>query len=200
MQTKHICALVLIWTKGDVGAPLNRFKPSSKIFSLTVPRRCLFVDHLCYFCLVLLCLSCTSVCWCLVVTCWERADLLALVCDVWLWRCHFSIGTLSQVCCFIVSIPDICPLSYFDTYFDKYLISKLYTITFLWIALKDIFAKLKARNWNMMIGKLAPVNKTIFINVSHPILVTSLARLATSKWYDTLMKSVLRTGASLLHR
>ena len=27
-------------------------------------------------------LSCTSVYQCLVVTCWERADLLALVCDV----------------------------------------------------------------------------------------------------------------------
>ena len=27
-------------------------------------------------------LSCTSVCLCLVVTCWERADLLALVCDI----------------------------------------------------------------------------------------------------------------------
>ena len=27
-------------------------------------------------------LLCVSVYWCLVVTCWERADLLALVCDV----------------------------------------------------------------------------------------------------------------------
>ena len=27
-------------------------------------------------------LSCTSVCWCRVVICWERADLLALFCDV----------------------------------------------------------------------------------------------------------------------
>ena len=27
---------------GEVGAPLNRFKPSSKIFLLTVPRGCLF--------------------------------------------------------------------------------------------------------------------------------------------------------------
>ena len=32
MQTKHLCVLILISTKGDVGAPLNRFKPSSKIF------------------------------------------------------------------------------------------------------------------------------------------------------------------------
>ena len=30
---------------------------------------------------------------CFVVTCWERADLLALVYGVWLWVCHFTIGT-----------------------------------------------------------------------------------------------------------
>ena len=30
-----------------------------------------------------------SVLVCLVVTCWERADLLALVCDVKLCFCHF---------------------------------------------------------------------------------------------------------------
>ena len=36
------------------------------------------MDHSCYFCLVFAMLSCASVYWCLVVTCWERADLLAL--------------------------------------------------------------------------------------------------------------------------
>ena len=55
---------------------------------------------------------CTSVYWCLVVTCWEMADLLALVCDVELWSCHFHICILRQVWCLIVSIPDLCPLSY----------------------------------------------------------------------------------------
>ena len=39
-------------------------------------------DHLCYFCLVFVMLVCAYVYRCLVVTCWERADLLALVCDV----------------------------------------------------------------------------------------------------------------------
>ena len=39
MQTKHLCVLINILTKGEVGASLNRFKPSSKIFTLTVPRR-----------------------------------------------------------------------------------------------------------------------------------------------------------------
>ena len=44
------------------------------------------MDNSCYFCRVSVMLSCVYVfinkyC-CLVVTCWERADLLALVCDV----------------------------------------------------------------------------------------------------------------------
>ena len=56
-----------------------------------------------------------SVCWCLVVTCWERAELLALVCDVWCG--HFAIGILGQVWCLIAAIPDLCPFSYF-VHFD----------------------------------------------------------------------------------
>ena len=39
------------------------------------------MDNLCYFSLVVVVLSYASICWCIVVTCWERADLLALVCD-----------------------------------------------------------------------------------------------------------------------
>ena len=42
MQTKHLCVLIHIWTKGEVGAPWNRFKPSNNIFLLTDPRRCFF--------------------------------------------------------------------------------------------------------------------------------------------------------------
>ena len=42
MQTKHLCVLIHIWTKGEVGALWSRFLPSSKIFLLTVPRRCFF--------------------------------------------------------------------------------------------------------------------------------------------------------------
>ena len=41
---------------------------------------------------------------CFVVTCLERADLLAFVCDVYLWICHFPIGILGQVWYLIVSI------------------------------------------------------------------------------------------------
>ena len=36
------------------------------------------MDLLCFFCLVFVMPLCASFYWCLVVTCWERADLLAL--------------------------------------------------------------------------------------------------------------------------
>ena len=49
----------------------------------------------------------------LVVTCWERADLLALVCGVQLAVCHFPIGILVQVWYLVVSISDLCTLTYF---------------------------------------------------------------------------------------
>ena len=54
---------------------------------------------------------CVSVYMCFVVTCWERADLLALVCGVRLLVCHFPIGILGQVWYLIVSIPDLCTLT-----------------------------------------------------------------------------------------
>ena len=40
------------------------------------------MDLLCFFCLVLAMPLCASVYMCLVVTCWDRADLLAFVCGV----------------------------------------------------------------------------------------------------------------------
>ena len=50
------------------------------------------MDHLCFF------MSCVCVCHafppvycCLVVTCWERADHLTLVCGVNLCFCHFCV-------------------------------------------------------------------------------------------------------------
>ena len=46
----------LLWIKGEVGAPLNRFKPSSKIFNWPFQGGTSFVDLLC-FCSVL-CLLC----------------------------------------------------------------------------------------------------------------------------------------------
>ena len=58
------------------------------------------------------CHAFVSVHCCLVVTCWERADLLALFvmsnCDV-----NLLCDILGQVRYLIVSIPDLCHLSYF---------------------------------------------------------------------------------------
>ena len=70
------------------------------------------MDLLCFFCLVFAMPLCAPVYMCLVVTCWERADLLALLCGVRV--CHFPIGILGHVGYLIVSIPDLCTLTYFQ--------------------------------------------------------------------------------------
>ena len=54
------------------------------------------------------CHAFASVHCCIVVTCWERADFLAFVCDV-----TFPCSILGQVWYLIVSIPDLCCFSYF---------------------------------------------------------------------------------------
>ena len=73
-------------TKGEVGALLhvNRFKPSSKYFTDRSKAVLLLWIFYVFFCLVFAMLLCASVYMCLVVTCWERADLLALVCGVYM--------------------------------------------------------------------------------------------------------------------
>ena len=73
------------------------------------------MDHLCYLCLVFVILSrpFTSIHSCLVVTCWGRADLLALVCNVYCILVTFPCGIPGQVWYLIVSIPDLCHLFYF---------------------------------------------------------------------------------------
>ena len=94
-------------------APLNRFKPSSEIFYWPFQGGTSFVDILC-FCSVL-CLLC-FVRVCLYVL---RGHLLGrgwpLGSRLWclLWICHFPIGILGQVWYLIVSIPDLCNLTYF---------------------------------------------------------------------------------------
>ena len=68
------------------------------------------MDHLYFF------VSCgshafASVHCCLVVTCWERADPLALVGDVYCIFVTFPCGTLGKLWYLIVSFPDLCCLS-----------------------------------------------------------------------------------------
>ena len=108
MQTKHLSELRVRLVPG------NWFKPSSKIFLLTVPTRQYFFCG--SFVVFVSCVShaFTSVHCCLVVTCWVRADLLALVGDVYCIFVTFSCGILGQVWYSIVSFPDLCRLSYFD--------------------------------------------------------------------------------------
>ena len=68
------------------------------------------------------CLSCFLVCSCsLVVTCWEGADLLALL--YVMFYCvfvTFPCGVLGQVCCLIALITYLCLLSYFHMYFHLF--------------------------------------------------------------------------------
>ena len=62
------------------------------------------------------------------VTCWERADLLAFLCVM--FNCDFvtfPCGVLGQVCCLIVSISDLClplKLSVSRTFISTILLKK----------------------------------------------------------------------------
>ena len=54
---------------------------------------------------------------CSLVTCWERAGLLAFICVM--FSCvflTFPYDVMDQVWCLIVSIPDICLLPYFQMF------------------------------------------------------------------------------------
>ena len=78
------CVLVHIRIKGEVW---RRKKALKKNILLTVPRRSFFCgSFMLLFCLVCAMSLCTSVYMCFVVTYWERADRLALVCGVY---CEF---------------------------------------------------------------------------------------------------------------
>ena len=106
----------LSWSTSELRvrlAPLNRFKPSSKIFYWPFQGGTSFVDLLC-FCSVLCLLCIVHVC--LYVLCghllgkgWPLGSRLWCL----LWVCHFPIGILGQVWYLIVSIPDLCTITYF---------------------------------------------------------------------------------------
>ena len=68
----------------------------------------------CYLCFVFVCHTAMSVSCSVVVTCWERADLLALLYAI--FSCGFvtaASGVLGQVWYLIASIPDLCLIPYF---------------------------------------------------------------------------------------
>ena len=132
MQTKHLCVLIHIWVQDEVGA----VKPV-KYFYWLFQDATSFVDHLHFF---VSCVSCAfaSVHCCLLVTCWERADLLALVGDVYCNFVIFPCGILCQVWYLIVSFPDLCRLSYFAPLQWGYIFPQLKGR----LLKKDIFHKL----------------------------------------------------------
>ena len=111
MQIKHLCVLIHIWTSGEIDAQWNQF---------TALQESIFTDRskavlLLWIIYVMSCVChpFASVHCCLVVTWRERADLLALVCDVNCAFATFPYGILGQVWYLIVSIPDPCCLAYF---------------------------------------------------------------------------------------
>ena len=72
------------------------------------------MDHLWVYFVSCVSHALASVHCCLVVTCWEMADLLALVGDVYCIFDTFPCGIQGQVWYLIVSFPDLCRLSYFQ--------------------------------------------------------------------------------------
>ena len=92
---------------------LTGLSPPVKHFYWSFQGDASFVDHLCYFCLVLLCFHAHL----FVDALWSPAgngqiSWLSFVMS-YFDVVTFPIGILGQVWCLIVSLPDLCPLSYF---------------------------------------------------------------------------------------
>ena len=91
----------------------------------------------------------TSVHCCLVVSCCERADLLALVCDVKWCFCHFPMCHMEYM---IVSVPDLCCLS-LNFIFAAYDISSpkvtytYYTLNFCFLFMKSSMGGCLMEKW-----------------------------------------------------
>ena len=105
----YVFILIHTWTKAEAGTWWNRFKPSNKFFYWPFEVDASFVDHICYFCLVLLCFLARL----FIDALWSPAVRGRTSSGVRFWSCRFSIIILGQVCCSIVSIPYLCSLSYF---------------------------------------------------------------------------------------
>ena len=91
---------------------MNRFKPSSKIFLLTVPRRYFFCRSFVFLCLAFLMLSRLFIAalWSPArkgLTSWPLMVMFIVI------LVNFPCNILGQVWYLIVSFPDLCRLSYF---------------------------------------------------------------------------------------
>ena len=108
MQARCRCVLVRIWVGGEVGA----VRPVWALQWGFADRygAVLLLWVFCVFVLSCVCyVLCASVCVCFVVTCWERADLLAFVCGVY---CEFVtfplvswVGCGVWLCRFLIFAP-----------------------------------------------------------------------------------------------
>ena len=106
MKTKYLSVLIHIRIKQ--GWHSHTCLSPSVIVLLTFPRWCFLwiLFDICVLCNAALSVPCI-----LVVTCWERADLLTFL--YVLFSCafvSFACGVLGQVWYLIVSIPDLCLL------------------------------------------------------------------------------------------
>ena len=109
-------------------APSNWFKPSRKIFYWPFQGGTSFVD---LYVFVLSCVCYVFVRVCLYLLCghllgkgWPLGSRLWCL----LWVCHFPIGILGHVWYLIVSIPDLCTLTYFYKWISKSLRISKYVI------------------------------------------------------------------------
>ena len=80
--------LIRIWTKDEVGTCKTGLSTPLKYFYWLFQGGTSFVDHPWDFCLVFVMLSCASVYWCLVVTCWHidsrlRSLIVSLLLSHW---------------------------------------------------------------------------------------------------------------------
>ena len=79
------------------------------------------MDPVCYLCVMFVFVVPCS----LLIACWKRADLLALLCVV--FSCvfvTFSYGVSGQMWCLIVWIPGLCLPLYFETVITKITVMK----------------------------------------------------------------------------
>ena len=116
MQTKHLCVLIHIRIRVRL-VPRNYSWHSSNFF--TDSSRAVLLLWTIFVIYICLCHTVVSVSYSLEITCWERADLLALL-HV-LFSCVFVTfpnSVLGQVWYLNVSIPDLCLLSYFGMCFS----------------------------------------------------------------------------------
>ena len=122
MLTKHLCVLIHIRIKGEVGTvKLEVFH----LWTFFAIRRCFFCGsffvtkaafllRIFFVICVCLCHAVMSASCSFVVACWESADLLAVLCMM--FPCAFvtfTFGVLGHMWYLIVWIPDLCLLSYF---------------------------------------------------------------------------------------